>query len=38
MASVVPFHRNVAATGASQAELEHEIDQTIEEIRFLGCA
>jgi hypothetical protein len=33
MASVAPFHRNVAATGGSQAELEHEIDQTIEEVR-----
>jgi hypothetical protein len=25
--------RNVAATGGSQGELEHEIDQTIEEVR-----
>jgi hypothetical protein len=33
MASVAPFHRNVAASCASQAELEHEIDQTIEEVR-----
>ena len=30
--SVAPFDRNVAATGGSQAELEHEIDQTIEEV------
>ena len=33
MASVAPFHRNVAATGASQAELEQEIEQTIAEVR-----
>ena len=33
MASVSQFRRNVAATGASQAELENEIDQTIDEVR-----
>jgi hypothetical protein len=33
MANVSQFHRNVAATGASQADLDHEIDQTIEEVR-----
>lgn len=32
-ARVAPFHRNVAATGAPQADLEDEIDQTITEVR-----
>lgn len=33
MASISPFHRNVAATGASRGQLEDEIDQTIAEVR-----
>jgi hypothetical protein len=33
MASVSPFHRHVAATGASQGEVEDEIDRTITEVR-----
>jgi hypothetical protein len=33
MASVSPFHHNVAGTGASRGELEDEIDQTIAEVR-----
>jgi hypothetical protein len=33
IASISPFHANVAATGAAPGELEDEIDQTIAEVR-----
>ena len=33
ISSVSPFHHHVAVTGASQGEIEAEIDRTIAEVR-----